>query len=98
MTQATLSGTQADLEFRQFHNDNPRVYLELVKLARQAKASGRQKVGIKMLFEVIRWNRFLKTSDPIYKMNNNYHSRYARLIMENEPDLASIFDTRELRS
>jgi hypothetical protein len=55
-------------------------------------------MGIKMLWEVARWNRFLRTNDEKYKLNNNYHSRYARLIMQKEPGLAGIFDTRELKS
>ena len=44
----------------------------------------------------MRWNRFLR--NETYELNNNYHSRYARLIMQKEPGLAGIFDTRELKS
>lgn len=84
--------------FREFHRDNPEVYEELMVLVRQALARGRKKIGIKMLWEVVRWNRFLRTTDEKYKLNNNYHSRYARLIMDNEPGLVGIFETRELKS
>lgn len=87
-------------QFEEFHHKNPKVYEELVKLARQAKRAGRTKIGIKMLFEVVRWQRFLATDDAHsdFKLSNNYHSRYARLIMEREPDLEGLFDLRELRS
>ena len=51
-----------------------------------------------MLFEVLRWNQFVETDDPDFKLNNIYTSRYARLIMEAEHGLAGIFDTRDLRS
>lgn len=84
--------------FREFHLDNPEVYEELMVLVRQAITRGRKKIGIKMLWEVVRWNRFLRTTDEKYKLNNNYHSRYARLIMDNEPGFVGIFETRELKS
>lgn len=91
-----------DERFREFHEKNPEVYQELVSLARQAVARGRRKMGIKMLFEVVRWQRFLRTTDPdsgsTYKLNNNYHSRYARLIMDQESDLRGIFEVRELKT
>ena len=88
----------AERRFREFHRDNPEVYNELMALVRQAIARGRKKIGIKMLWEVVRWNRFLRTTDEKYKLNNNYHSRYARLIMDQEPGLDGIFNTRELKS
>ena len=92
--------SRAERRFREFHRDNPHVYEELVKLARQAKDAGKKKVGIKMLFEVVRWYAFIDTTDKYsdFKLNNNYHSRYARLIMAKEEDLVDIFDTRMLRS
>src|SRR5829696_1211728 len=98
MTQIQLftTPTRLDREFFEFHAKNPAVYRELVKLARQAKEAGRHKVGIKMIYEVVRWTRFLETSDPDWKLNNNYHSRYARLIMDQELDLQDIFELREL--
>jgi hypothetical protein len=86
--------------FLEFHRQNPQVYAELVRLVRVALGRGRKKIGIKMLWEVVRWNLWLRTdaeSDG-FKMNNNYHSRYARLIMKNEPDLAGVFEVRELKS
>jgi hypothetical protein len=90
--------SEAEQKFRQFHAENPQVYRELVRLAYEAKAAGRTKIGIKMLWEVVRWNRFLATTDRHFKLPNNHHSRYARLIMEQEEDLQDIFHTRGLRS
>lgn len=87
-------------QFRRFHAEHPEVYEELVSLSRIAKMAGRQ-AGIKMVFEVLRWNRMIAgLPDPgeDYKLNNNYHSRYARLIMRQEPDLKGFFETRRLRS
>ena len=84
-------------DFETFHATHPEVYRELVTLARQAKARGARKLGVKALFEVVRWNRLMNTTDWAgFKLNNNLTSYYAREIMENEPDLAGIFETRRL--
>lgn len=94
-------GTRIDRAFLAFHAANPDVYIELVALAREAHARGRRRLGMKMLWEVVRWKRFLRTTDngaSVFKLNNNYHSRYARLIALREPDLAGLFELRELRS
>lgn len=92
--------SKIDTDFDQFHTLNPAVYDTLVALARQAKARGHERIGIKMLFEVVRWEHLLKTYDPAsdFRLNNNYTSRYARLIMSNEPDLRNVFNVRDLRS
>jgi hypothetical protein len=90
--------TPLDRKFFDFHEHNPGVYRELVRLARQAKQAGRDRIGVKMIWEVVRWNIFIRTTDEQYKLPNNYHSRYARLIMMQEKDLAGIFELRELRS
>jgi len=84
--------------FRTFHADNPMVYAHLIRLAREGKARGRTKLGIKMLWEVVRWTVYLETSDLEFKLNNDYTSRYARLIMIQERDLAGVFEVRSLRA
>lgn len=87
-------------QFEEFHAQNPWVYAEMVKLARRAKSRGAQKVGMKMLTEIVRWRRYLATQDfnSGFKVNNNYTSRYVRLIEEQEPDLRGLFETRELKA
>jgi len=93
----SLTKITIDAQFEEFHRNNPEVYEELVRLARQMKARGHKRIGIKMLWEVLRWERAMKTTDQTeWKLNNNYTSRYARLIMENEPDLKGFFVTRGL--
>lgn len=84
--------------FRAFHEANPQVYAELVRLARDLVAKGHSRFGIGLLFEVLRWQRMLATTGDDFKLNNNWRSRYARLIDRNEPDLAGVFETRELRA
>lgn len=85
--------------FERFHAEHPEVYRELVKLARQAQRSGRKHYGIRTIWEVMRWN-FSMRGDPFeeFKLNDHYHSRYARLIARQEPDLADLFEFRALHS
>lgn len=82
--------------FHRFHTENPHVYRHLVKLARRAKLRGANRIGIGMLFEVLRWQNILETGGDDFKLNNNYRSYYARRIMELEPDLFGIFELRKL--
>lgn len=84
-----------NVRFATFHADNPHVYEQLVQLARRATGRGARRIGMKQLFEVLRWRAMLATSDPDgFKLNNDYTAPYARLIMETEKDLAGIFETR----
>lgn len=82
-------------QFATFNDENPAVYAALVRLAREWVAStGRHKLGIKTLFERTRWEIAMTTTDPDFKLNNNFTAYYARLIMLREPDLAEMFTLR----
>lgn len=85
--------------FWHFHAAHPEVYAEIVRLARQWRARDRATWSIDGAYEVIRWQRRINVDHrEQYKLNNDYRSRYARLVMEQETDLDGIFKTRELRS
>lgn len=93
------AGPDATLEqrFAAFHEANPHVYRELVILARDLVAHGRTRISVGMLFEVLRWSSLrTATGDDDYKLNNSYRSRYARLIVDTCPDLATVFELRKL--
>lgn len=94
----TLS--QIEFDFREFHKKHPEVYVELVKLAREWKRAGGAKLGIATLFEKLRWEWHINGLKDVegYKLNNNYRSVYARLIMDNEEDLAGLFEIRQLKA
>lgn len=86
-------------QFEQFHAENPGVYRKLVQIARSAKSSGKSQYGIGSCWERLRWHLDIETnSSDEFSLNNNHRSRYARLIMEQEPDLKGFFHTRELKS
>lgn len=85
--------------FIRFHREHPEVYKHLVHLAVEAQLAGRQRIGMKALYEKLRWDYMV---DPMYrhtevKLPNNFTSRYSRMIMENVPSLRNMFSTADLR-
>lgn len=82
--------------FERFHAANPQVYDNLVALARQFRDKRRDgKIGIAMLYEVLRWNYYMTVdSEEEYKLSNDFRACYSRLIMEREPDLDGIFNIK----
>lgn len=82
-------------KFLEFHQENPHVYRVLVRLAREwVESTGRKKLAIKTLYERARWEIAMSTKDADFKLNNSYTAFYARLIMDQEKDLAGIFAVR----
>ncbi len=85
--------------FADFHQAHPSVYAALVRLTRQAHDAGARRIGIGQLFEVLRWEWVLSAlpaADEAWKLNNDYRSRYSRLIMQNELWAGGMFETRRL--
>ncbi len=98
----SASGEPSKLEkaFWKFHNSNPKVYRLLVIFGRQwrRKFGPDAVMGIGQLFERVRWEVAIKTSDGLgFKLCNNHRAFYARLIMERNPDLEGVFHLRKQR-
>lgn len=87
-------------QFQAFHQTNPNVFFELIGLAEQLRRAGHMRGSMKMLFEVLRWERMIQTDDPSseFKLNNNYTSHYARLIIDTHPRFEGFFELRSLRN
>ena len=83
--------------FLDFHAKNPRVYELFVRFARILLANGHSRAGAKLIFERMRWELMLETTDRDFKLNNNYTAYYARMAMQIEPDLAGFFGVRKRR-
>lgn len=86
--------------FTAFHSANPWVYKALVDMAVALRNRGHRRFGVKLLFEALRYQYMIATNDAHspWRLNNNLTSRYARLMLANEPFLADCLETRELRA
>lgn len=92
------AGESIEEQFQAFHEANPHIYRLLRALALDYKRSGRSRCGIKMLYEVLRYRSGVYTTGEPYKLNNNFTSLYARLLMDREPELEGFFEIRERRA
>ncbi len=77
-----------------YHEENPRVYASLIRFANEVKRSGRNKYSIVALFERIRWHYQIETTGDDFKLNNNYRSCYARMLMLEHSEFEGMFETR----
>lgn len=86
--------------FLAFHRANPWVYAALERLVEQWVARGRKRLGIRTLWERLRWDYAMATADPTsdFKLNDHMHSRYVRLLVTNHPEWAGLFELRKLRA
>lgn len=84
--------------FEKYHTENPQVYALLVKFSLELKQTGHNG-SVDYVYQRVRWHCEvdIKTQDT-YKMNDHFRSRYARLIMNQVPELAGFFETRELKT
>ncbi len=82
-------------KFEAFHRNNPWVYQALRELTADLVQRGVRKIGMKMLFEVLRWQVARTTTDTDFKLNNIYTSRYARLL---DAEFPGVFELRELKA
>jgi hypothetical protein len=87
-------------QFEEFHAANPMVFELLERFTQQAVDRGRRRIGIRMLWERVRWEVMLGTEDmnSDYKINDHYHSRYVRLLISTHPEWETLFELRKLRA
>lgn len=81
-------------KFKAFHDANPWVADRLIAMTRTLMLKGHKRVGIGMLFEVLRWNHLQSTVGDPFKLNNNYRAYYVRLIEQRCPDMVGLFEKR----
>ncbi|WOX11474.1 hypothetical protein [Streptomyces sp. N50] len=84
--------------FEDFHAEHPWVYEALERLTVQWVAAGGGRIGVKALFEQLRWLAPEITDGEPFQLNNNFTSRYARLLRAGHPEWRDVFELRRLRS
>lgn len=94
----TMSKETITARFEKFHNKNPHIYKHLLDMTNQLKEKGHDRIGISMLYEVLRWKSMIRTTGEDYKLSNDFRAHYARKIMNEHPELDGIFQLREQTS
>lgn len=87
-----------DARFKLFHLDNPHIYHELQRRALALLDRGVEHFGIALLWESMRYDAAIRSEGDAYKLNNDFRSRYARMLLAWKPELVGRLLTRELRS
>lgn len=100
MNQLSLFSRRGTIQerFERFHRDNPHVYKRLRDLIFEDLNAGLPIAGIDFYVSVLRWKVRMETRGDDFKLNNDWRSRYARMLMDNEPELRGKFETRTLQS
>lgn len=77
-----------------FFDANPHVIDALERLAQEWFAAGHAKVGTKALWERLRWEVGIHTTDTAPKLNNSYTAFAARRLLARRPEWESRIETR----
>jgi hypothetical protein len=81
--------------FKKFDKENEHVWAMVVQYAYGALNSGRQRFGIGMIWERLRWYFHFETTEKPLKLNNNYRSCYARKLMWYDPKFKQLLVVRK---
>lgn len=73
---------------------NPQFYPLFVRFTLELIERGYKKFGVRLIWERIRWESFLQTQGDPWKLNDHYHSIYARRFMEEHPEHKGVFRLR----
>lgn len=86
--------------FEEFDRLNPSVKKDLITLARFKRGKHpRRRLRINALYEILRdrYDEITPIEGDEYRLNNDYRSRYAIVILLECADLSDAFETRTLR-
>jgi hypothetical protein len=84
--------------FELFHAEHADIYDLFKRFTLEMARSGRSRYGAKSLMERVRWHHATTSGGGDFKINNNFTSRYVRLLLQERPDLAGFFETRRLKA
>ena len=88
-----------DEKFFKYHEANPQVYSLFLGFVKKARSAGHKHYSIDAIMHQVRWHMNVETRDSEgFKMNNNYTSRYARLLVKLQPNLDGFFRNRKLKT
>ena len=70
-----MNNTEA---FKKFDRNNPHVWKLFTDIVIKHINSGHNRGSVEFIFNIMRWEHDMETTDPFYKINNNHKPYYAR--------------------
>lgn len=93
------NGKSIQQSFKEFNDDNPKVYELFKGYAFEAINKEKKKISSKMIINRIRWEVYMDTTeDTGYRINDAYTAHYARLFIKDYPQYEEMFEFRRIRS
>jgi hypothetical protein len=83
--------------FSKYHNEHPEVWDNFKKYAAEMRATGRRRYSAWAIINRIRWDHDMAKTEE-FKISNDYIALYARIAIHLEPELATFFVTRPMKS
>lgn len=97
-TQRVMHQASIQDAFTEWIGENKELVDAIIRFAKEARAAGHKKYGIKAIVERTRWHFHVERREQAdWKINNNYTSRLARFLMVAYPELKDLFETRKLK-
>jgi hypothetical protein len=84
--------------YERFRDLNPQVMRAIERVCDEWVAAGGTRLGMKAVFEQLRWRSGIATRGDGWLLNNSFTSRYTRDLIARRPDLGPLFHVRELRA
>ena len=82
--------------FREFCDRNPHILHELERRALRLHAVGAPRIGVKAIYEAMRYDAAVRT-DSTPKLDNSFTALFARQLIAYHPELSSVIETRTRR-
>jgi len=80
-------------QFIEYHKSNPHVFELFKRFAYEARARW-DHFGAKAIYERLRWEADIYRESRQFKLNNNFPSFYARLLIFEDPSFKTFFELR----
>lgn len=84
-----------DERFRAWLKENPHVLELYLKYSRELLAAGRKRYSVKAITERVRWHVNIQTTGDQFKINDHFSAPMARILVQMEPKLESVFSFRK---
>ena len=82
-------------DFVSWLGKNPAIWQMFTQKALYAfRGDHKTRFGSKAILEILRWESFVSDKDKTFKINNNYASDMARLVMDLKPEMRGYFRIR----